>query len=336
MKFFTKTLSIISFILFYNSIEAQVNLTQGLLVDFKFSGNTADSSGNGNNGTNNNATLTADRCNTPNSAYSFNGNASISFNAANLLSNYYSFSIWVNASEIPTAGSYTYPFSIGNTGGGQNIALCNNSMTGWSGGSYNNGSPAASLVAKGTLPNIDQWYHLVFIRDTNKIKLYVNGVLNTNEATYGGWNTNTGGNSANYGSNPIGLVGCRDNNSNFYFTGKIDDIKVYNRVVTAAEVDALYHEKSCFFVSTETLTTSTNLELYPNPTEGVFNLKLINSGDLNSYSIVNQLGQSVLENAINTFEKETNIDLSGLSPGIYTVVVQTNTGLISRKIILSY
>ena len=54
-----------------NIVCAQ-NLQSGLVGHYTFSGNAQDSSGNGNNGTVNGATLTTDRCGIPNSAYSFN------------------------------------------------------------------------------------------------------------------------------------------------------------------------------------------------------------------------------------------------------------------------
>jgi hypothetical protein len=47
--------------------------TNGLVGWWPFSGNAIDSSGNGNNGTVNGATLTADRNAVANSAYSFDG-----------------------------------------------------------------------------------------------------------------------------------------------------------------------------------------------------------------------------------------------------------------------
>ena len=49
--------------------------TNGLVGYWGFDGNANDESGNGNNGTVNGATLTADRNGNANSAYSFNGNS---------------------------------------------------------------------------------------------------------------------------------------------------------------------------------------------------------------------------------------------------------------------
>src|SRR6266404_1202616 len=58
------------------NLVAQVNLNQGLMAYYPFSGNANDVSGNNNNPVFNNATLTADRFGNPNSAYSFDGTSS--------------------------------------------------------------------------------------------------------------------------------------------------------------------------------------------------------------------------------------------------------------------
>ena len=47
--------------------------TNGLVAWYPFNGNANDSSGNGNHGTNNGATLTTDRFGNANSAYTFDG-----------------------------------------------------------------------------------------------------------------------------------------------------------------------------------------------------------------------------------------------------------------------
>lgn len=53
--------------------EEEVDLTQGLVAYYPFSGNANDASGNGNHGAVDGATLVEDRYGNPNSAYSFNG-----------------------------------------------------------------------------------------------------------------------------------------------------------------------------------------------------------------------------------------------------------------------
>src|SRR5689334_529028 len=61
-------------LLFSKGLNAQVNLSQGLVAYYPFSGNPNDASGSGNNGVlQNGVQLTNDRFGSPNSAYSFDG-----------------------------------------------------------------------------------------------------------------------------------------------------------------------------------------------------------------------------------------------------------------------
>src|SRR5579859_8156366 len=57
--------------------HSQLFLTNGLVAYYPLDGNTYDASGNGMSLTNNGATLTTDRFNNPNSAFSFDGVSSI-------------------------------------------------------------------------------------------------------------------------------------------------------------------------------------------------------------------------------------------------------------------
>mgnify|MGYP000856692540 FL=1 len=75
MKTLQKSILSVLFLLFFNfsGVIAQVNLNQGLVAYYPFSGNANDMSINGNNPSLNTAVLTADRLGNPNSAYRFNG-----------------------------------------------------------------------------------------------------------------------------------------------------------------------------------------------------------------------------------------------------------------------
>ncbi len=67
-----KILSLL-FLLIANIGFGQVNLNQGLIAFYPFSGSANDATGNNINGVVSNATLTTDRFGLPNSAYYFNG-----------------------------------------------------------------------------------------------------------------------------------------------------------------------------------------------------------------------------------------------------------------------
>jgi hypothetical protein len=82
---------------------------------------------------------------------------------------------------------------------------------------------------------LNSWQHIVFIANGNQLKVYNNGILQTNIDTK---NTeefaNTEkhfviGNGGGYGKN-------------YYFQGAIDDIKIFNRAISNEEINALYIE----------------------------------------------------------------------------------------------
>ena len=70
---FLITLSLKNFCQSCVSCNSTQSINSNLIACYPFNGNTNDETGNGNNGTNNGATLTSDRFGNVNSAYLFNG-----------------------------------------------------------------------------------------------------------------------------------------------------------------------------------------------------------------------------------------------------------------------
>ncbi|NOY71716.1 MAG: hypothetical protein GXP14_04970 [Gammaproteobacteria bacterium] len=83
-----------------------------------------------------------------------------------------------------------------------------------------------------TTLQLGQWYHLAGTYDGSSIKLYVNGTLNSSVLKSG---------NINYSPLPSGLyIGkFQDSNESNEFDGNIDDVRIYNRALSAAEVSAL-------------------------------------------------------------------------------------------------
>ncbi|MDJ1500349.1 hypothetical protein [Xanthocytophaga agilis] len=116
------------------------NLQQGLVACYPFEGNANDFSGNSNNGYVNGATLTTGRHGEPNSAYLFNGKGNyIELYSARLKNPSYSYSLWVKPVKLPSTGEASIIFSMGSTGGDQNLSINNsyaNMPSGYGGGGY--------------------------------------------------------------------------------------------------------------------------------------------------------------------------------------------------------
>jgi len=69
------------------------------------------------------------------------------------------------------------------------------------------------------------------------------------------------------------------------------------------------------------------VQLYPNPTKGIFSLELPAFVAFEKMEIYNALGQQVGSSTVPTFS------LAALSSGIYQVSITTSAGIIHKKVI---
>ena len=204
--------------------------TNGLVGWWPFTGTANDLSGNGNNGTNNGATLTTDRFSNPNSAYSFNGNNSISaLNPLSSLSSDFSISNFVKLTNwnggmfvhvgLDQVGCPCNGFGVG-YGGGQANSPGQNFLSGWGGVSWNQSGYSFN--------NLNQWYHSTIVKIGNTLRYYINGLLvGTNIVS----NFQTPTNSLYFGASAI-------NTSNL--NSILDDIGIWNRALSSCEINQLY------------------------------------------------------------------------------------------------
>ncbi len=244
------------YLLFFGLIYLSFNhlFSQSCLVShYKFDGNANDSKST-NHGTNNGASLTSDRFGNANSAYQFNANQSdfISIPFAPFALPNYTYSLWIKLNSLPSSGSAFIFLSVGGTGGDQNMQIENNQnnaslgyLTGFSLTTYNGNSNTRMGNAAGVLPSTNKWYHVVCTRDTNFIKVYVNGCFVAISAS-------SGGSLPFYGnSNQAATIGCRNNNSR-YVDAAIDDVKIFGCALSPAEIYNLYNPNRSFVVTKDT------------------------------------------------------------------------------------
>jgi predicted secreted protein len=200
--------------------------TNGLVGWWPFNSNGNDLSGNGNNLTNFGATLTSDRSGTPNSAYQFNGTSQYLISNAPSFSfgqtGTFSFSVWLKR-QSNLAG---VALMSGTTVNNNYIWLLQNSSTNSMFGTNKQGS---AWIWTLTPYGQNQWEHYAGVYNAGAMTFYKNGVqVSTNTYTY---------------LNAIQAVfpfyvgrGVSGN----YFEGFIDDIGVWNRVLTQSEITNLY------------------------------------------------------------------------------------------------
>jgi len=223
----------------YNAIISQLipsTLNSGLVAYYPFNGNANDSSGNGNNGIVQGATLTTDRNNKANSAYNFNGSSSyidIPNSFFNNGRNEYSVSIWVNpTSDIPSSGPgqtilNTNPhrgLGLGYSYNGSKKLYFFNQIDPTSNGNWDIADDKFNYVIV-----LNNWINITIIKRGVTFTYYVNG--NIDKSTPLIQNP-----SSTLVSMRIGAITCCTPE---YFNGKIDDIRFYNRALSDSEITYL-------------------------------------------------------------------------------------------------
>ena len=190
-------LIVLLLISFYSNF-AQVNLTSGLVAYYPFTGNANDQSGNGNNPTFNNATLTTDYYGNTNSAYSFNGTNSYILipNSAtlNISTNKISLCALVKPTAYYTGPCYNNAIIMKQTGdyidGNYSLRFADD-VTGCTTpntakeqfyGSVGTSTGTGSVIATVPFVQLNQWYCIIYTNDGTTGKIYVDGVLRASSA----------------------------------------------------------------------------------------------------------------------------------------------------------
>src|SRR3989338_9810440 len=121
----------------------------------------------------------------------------------------------------------------------------------------------------------NKWHHLVFVRNGNTI---TNGILyiDNNPVGIASW--------GNFGSDSTNnVIGIYEQTLSYPFNGLIDDVRVYNRALTAAEIQALYKSGQAKFA----LPSGTGLVGYWSMDEGSGSYATDSSGNKNTGILTN-------------------------------------------------
>ena len=226
-----------------NAILALLNstpaatLSNGLVAYYPFTGNAGDSSGNGNHATNYGASLTTDRFGNSDNAYNFDGSSNymdVPYTNSIAIQSSFSSSVWINMSgggcnpriyelhEVLDCGGYN--LNVVGTDPTNRIIngqflTCSGNGTSINGNTYN--------VSVGT------WHHVSVTVDgtSGNGKLYIDGNLVYTIAGTPITNLNYYGASLTIGN--INAGRCD------WWGGKIDELRLYNRVLTESEITYL-------------------------------------------------------------------------------------------------
>jgi len=225
-------------------ISGQTILTNGLVGYYPFHGNSLDTSGSGNDAVVFGAFLTTNRFGMDAEAYFLNNGAAAYIQTTNhngfpFANNDFTVSLWVSLSAT-FASSYEGVFANGSLGQFQLVINPTNLagvpsgslgfLTGGTGHDNDCNTAALTWVAK-------VWYNVQVVRASNTVSIYRDGLLLAQSST-------TYGNNAS-GANLNLTFGSALNK----LSGKLDDIRIYNRALSASELQQLYQYESGPWVS---------------------------------------------------------------------------------------
>jgi hypothetical protein len=229
---------------FGNTCTLPTNLQIGLVGYWPFCGNTNDTSGNNNDGTVNGATLTSDRFGNVDSAYSFDGvNDFIETNRTHL--NSFTASVWIklNVSNCFSAILDAYPSSwefLSDCVSGTNLstAIWNNSTT-------------YQIYQSNYIIPQNKWINVVMTYGNNILKIYSEGNLVYTFTTI-----------APPAINGLLYFGRSRSGTEQFFNGKLDDVGIWNKILTPQEINQLYTPEISYLWSTG----ETSATINPTPT----------------------------------------------------------------------
>lgn len=228
-----------------STVDPQVidSLTVGLIAYYPFNNTAVDFTGNGNDGLVYNITGTSDRNGKVNAAYHFDGVSSYiqvkDSQALRLNGTDYTINTWIKLDQYnATNGSFVLSKRTSGPADGWGLSITNYSAP-------NNivtkglmffGPGGTDPYGLGTkVLALNQWYMITTVYNYSKqqVSFYINGVLD---------NVTTGMTSPNASIAGDMYIGS-DNfltSTNYYLKGSLDDMRIYKRALTVAELQKLY------------------------------------------------------------------------------------------------
>ena len=206
-----------------------IKLDSGLVAWYPFNGNTNDESGKGINLSVNGAVLAADRHGNTNKAYYFDGqndylqtdsNIPIAGNADRTVCTWIKLVSYQDDRIVLDWGTGTQGHMALKVQSSKKLFLDPNYAD-------------LTRFKSNKDIEIDQWYFAVFTFGNGRASFYINGILDTTRIL-----------SINTVSTPlsVGFVPPTSDTGNRYWYGWIDDIRIYNRILTVREIDSLYRD----------------------------------------------------------------------------------------------
>ena len=293
-------------------------VTNGLQGYWPFDGNANDISGNNNNGTVNGAALAADRFGQQGMAYCFDGvdDYIVTAFAGVGGTTSRSISFWAKISSTGNgvnSGGHEI-ISYGDTpatGDGKSFRVTlNRNCTGMGVGIGN-----ATHTIDNTISVYDEWHHYIVVYDLgisgqlSDISMYIDGILVPDNFcdTYNKSvvvNTET--------TIPIHFGRLYIAAQPRYFSGCLDEVRMYNKPLSLQEIDTLFNNAN---VSVENESSDKiNVSVYPNPASSILNIYSENSA-VDHFKIFDINGRNIYSSAF----LQSSLDITKFANGIYMI-----------------
>ena len=314
-----KILCCIAVLLFGFNTYGQIE--EGLIGKYYFNnGNANDDSGNGYDADTVTATLTADRFGNEDYAYSFDGTQFINIPFSTPFNlNEISISVWFKVLNPDSLWQRIITFPVSGTAGNQHFSIMYNfspepykMMTYFD---QENNQGAVYAVSNDTV-NDNLWHHFVGTISTTNLQIisYLDGIP-VDTTSFSNAPTSADGHLQ---------IGRFNYTFNENFIGDIDDMRIYNRAISALEVDSLFNESnSTLGISTSEIGAS--ISVFPNPSSSTVNV-VNNSNIALQFTLYNSMGKIVIEKALTSIK--STIDLSANPSGVYFYKLTTDDSLI--------
>ena len=300
--------------------KAQINLQNGLIAYYTFDFTLLDSTTNhfdllsgGNPG------ATTDRYGVANNAYHltgtnpdyFTGSYSATMSPAEL-----TLAAWVNVSDPFNDQKIAGKTSVGP---GYLMGVDSNKLDVeiWDATNFHMRVKSGNIAA-------NTWTHVaISYKASGYLKIYINGLpVDSLAASSNGVGTNS--------SNAFCIGGAPWDNFALNLDGSVDDVCLYGRQLSDAEVFALF---AILPTSIDANDKSTSFTCYPNPIhDGLVNIVGLNDFDTNPavIAVTDVMGKVVYSKQIQGV-KQTALDISNLSSGIYQVQVSKAGALTQQQ-----
>lgn len=317
-----KNLLTTAFLLLMGFSVSGQSLSDSLKVHFQFKGNSQDISGNGNHGTVMNALWEIGLEGKDSTAYYFDGSGDyITFPSDDIFTQEYTYSLWFRYDYGLVDGTKQVILGIGGNDCDQSINLTRN-YVGYNGlnaggyyqigGTFNSNSPS--------IPTESKWTHVASVKSNDSITIYVGGVKIMSNAT-------PSQTPCYSGTNPRGVLGSGVA-LNQPFEGAIDEVRIYNRPLSAQEIQNIYTQT---LTSIAKVSTAPAFSVYPNPVQNK-ELYIRTEAQIEKIQVFDTKGSEIMVtyNAENGMVKLN----ANVAAGTYYLNALTDQGIIRQIIIV--